>query len=1011
MTFSDRQATMWLSGVKETMSTGTERATRRTERRSLQTSTGTWSTGTVAIVMILAATFLWTDPASAQKFFPDDPIWEEPPLRDTVDPQRRTLSSLLEYFTNQFTSPGERQPETGVIVAGNANTLGEVPDSNWFTNRHGRHRMSEDELMAGPGNLKPPATDAPWQVLTVKPFGDRPGILIADATNTLYLLRFDPRGYPELATGAELVSSKLYYAAGFNVTENYVVYFHRDIFEIAPGAESITSQGDLRDLIPEDIDTFLEYVEPPSQLGYRAVATRVPYTEILGPYQFYATRSDDPNDIVPHEHRRDLRGIWVLNAWLGFDTFNPTSTLDGIARDGDTRYIKHFLIDFFRTLGSGEAGPKSPREGHEYRWAPSTALKNVAGFGIWTPAWMRASYPGLPAVGTFESKSFDAEEWVPDTHYVTWVNRLPDDIYWGAKLVMSFTDDDIRDIVSTGGYSDPAALEWISNAIIERRDKIGRAFLPKVLPLDNFRVEGDQLHFDDLMVHYGFEEQRAVEGRWWHLHNETEVLTMILESPRIAGTTVALPQNALDAEDGSYFAAELWRDDTDMNLFAYIRKDGNSFKVVGIERNWPGKAVVDPEEDEDAPTFSRYESLDEEAKKLLDDPAVAYNEITGRNMSTQQWFDQLSLSERTTFDAVTHALGQSELTDTEGNSLGTAFDLLAGIERIAGQYSGRGGDQQFRLYVQVDPETRDILERATQFFKDHENTVYHVGYPHSYRQEGDVPNIQFSLSEDGLRADIDVDYRSSKSPQALFNGHLTSANSDVRAGDNYDKHTVRWSGLVNWWQGILGNIGPRKEAATDLMARTVKEFASVTPPDRPIGAAPENLWDAAQEFFTDWLVRNEVDEAMHFMSPRIIACINIDDGSREEILDVDTAVVEMREIMEYSIDQLGDRDTMTEAIDEVLPWIPDQASRIVSHPYESDFTIIEVRNHVAADFMCSTRRGDDPPPMPGGPDETGTYYGVIMRFKARADQGGIIGFLWDRQEGDWKIVSYDIIEQ
>ena len=102
---------------------------------------------------------------------------------------------------------------------------------------------------------------------------------------------------------------------------------------------------------------------------------------------------------------------------------------------------------------------------------------------------------------------------------------------------------------------------------------------------------------------------------------------------------------------------------------------------------------------------------------------------------------------------------------------------------------------------------------------------------------------------------------------------------------------------------------------------------------------------------------------------------------------------------------------MTEAIDEVQPWTPDQASRIVTHPFETDFTIIEVRNSVAADFMCSTKRGAGPPPMPGGPDGTGTYYGVLIRFKARADQGGIIGFLWDRQEGDWKIVSYDLIQQ
>jgi hypothetical protein len=216
---------------------------------------------------------------------------------------------------------------------------------------------------------------------------------------------------------------------------------------------------------------------------------------------------------------------------------------------------------------------------------------------------------------------------------------------------------------------------------------------------------------------------------------------------------------------------------------------------------------------------------------------------------------------------------------------------------------------------------------------------------------------------------------------------------------------------VNWWQDFLGNIGPRKESAQDLIARRAKEFPTPLPPDRPIGAAPEELWDAAQEFFTDWLVRRKIDEAMNFFSRRVIACINLDEGSREEILDVETAVVEMREIMNYSIDQLGDRDSMTEAIDEVQPWTADQEDRVVSHPFETDFTIIQVRNQVAADFMCSTKRGADPPPMPGGPDELGTYYGVIFRFKARADQGGILALLWDRQEGDWKIVSYDIIQQ
>jgi len=195
------------------------------------------------------------------------------------------------------------------------------------------------------------------------------------------------------------------------------------------------------------------------------------------------------------------------------------------------------------------------------------------------------------------------------------------------------------------------------------------------------------------------------------------------------------------------------------------------------------------------------------------------------------------------------------------------------------------------------------------------------------------------------------------------------------------------------------------------MARTVKEFPTPTPPNRPLGAAPAELYDAAQEFFSDWFVRRNVDEAMHFFSQRVMACINIDDGSRPEILDVDAAIDEMREIMNHALDVMGDRDTMTEAIDEVAPWTEDQEDRFVEHPYQSDFTVIEVRNQVASDFMCSTRRGGDPPEMPGGTEATGTYYGVIVRFKVEGDLGGTLGFLWDKQEGDWKIVSYDVIEQ
>ena len=525
----------------------------------------------VAIGGLVAAAFLWAQPAAAQKkFYPDDPIEAVPPPENTFDPQTRTLSGLLEYFTNTFTRPGERQPEEGVIPSLNANTLGEVPDSPWFVNRHARRPMTTEELLRGPGDSNPPSTRAPWRVLTVKPYGDRTGMLIADERNELYLLRLDPPGYLELATGAEMVASRFFYAMGYNVTENYIVYFNRDQLVLMEGAERITSLGQLRDLLPGEVDDFLKTVALDPARSFRAVATRIPPFTILGSYQIYGTRSDDPNDIWRHEHRRDLRGQWIFNAWMGHDDFNPVNTLDILVQENSVSYILHYLIDFFKALGSGEKGPKTAREGNEYRYNLNTALKNTAGMGIWTPAWMRADYPGIRSVGTFESRTFDPDKWKPDTHYATWANMLPDDMYWAAKIVMAFTDDDIRMLVGAGQYSDPRAVEWIGNALIERRDKIGRAFLAKVLPIDNFSVEGNEVVWDDLMETHGFGGPRQFVTQWSSYDNDSDELVAI-------GGTAAdlrLPETAASAQVDSYWAGRVWHDDPEFSVFS-VRAQGS----------------------------------------------------------------------------------------------------------------------------------------------------------------------------------------------------------------------------------------------------------------------------------------------------------------------------------------------------------------------------------------------------------------------------------------------------
>ena len=386
---------------------------------------------------------------SAQKFYPDDPLDREPPPLPAVDPGTRNLSLLLETVSATFSNPGERHPRGGVIAARGVNTLGEVLDGPWFVNRHGRTRMSLEELRRGPAG-DPPSPDGPLRVALLRDQGARRFIAARDQANRLYALRFDPPDAPELATGADIVASRFLHALGYHVPDTYVVVLDRARLIPDDNASDVTSMGQLRELLPLDIDRFLEGAARRPDGRYRAVALRVP-TEantLIGPYQFYGTRSDDPNDVVPHEHRRDLRGLQVFSAWLNYTRVGPINTADVVVQpEGEVPHVRHLLLDFMSALGSGWNGPKPSWEGHDALYAQSSTIRNIVGLGVYTPAWMRASYPDLPSVGRFEAETFEPDNWVALYDLAPFANRLPDDTFWAARQVMAFTDDDIRTIV------------------------------------------------------------------------------------------------------------------------------------------------------------------------------------------------------------------------------------------------------------------------------------------------------------------------------------------------------------------------------------------------------------------------------------------------------------------------------------------------------------------------------------------------------------------------------------
>ena len=145
--------------------------------------------------------------AQDRKFYADDPLLVDNDMLDVPsEPAEISLSDMFDRFGHIMTDLGDATRGE----ARNVNTLDEVPDSSWFTNRHGVRRMSRDELVRGPDTAEGPAMSAPWRVFRSKIGGLTPGFQILDGRGDRYVIKFDPVRVPELSSAAEVIATKIF---------------------------------------------------------------------------------------------------------------------------------------------------------------------------------------------------------------------------------------------------------------------------------------------------------------------------------------------------------------------------------------------------------------------------------------------------------------------------------------------------------------------------------------------------------------------------------------------------------------------------------------------------------------------------------------------------------------------------------------------------------------------------------------------------------------------------------
>jgi hypothetical protein len=514
-----------------------------------------------------------------------------------TEPAPRPFARTLYHLRGNFI----RRVERGMEVnrprrALGINALDEVPDSTWFTNRIGARDMTADEIRRGPGDVGNPDLHLPWTIKSTKVGGKSIGFIIKDSRGEKWVLKFDGIGVSEVETGPDAISSRLLWAAGFNTPEDHVVYFRPEDLVLAKDAKVKDVFGGERSLDRAALDRLLGKVGHQADGRIRGLASRFLDGTWLGGHLVEGTRPDDPNDRIPHELRRDLRGAQALYAWLDHGDIKEDNFLDMWVTDPadpSRHYIKHYLIDLGLTLGAMGATAFDPRRSFSYAFDATEMVASLASAGAAIRPWESRIDPHVPGVGWFAVDDFDPGSWKPYTPtYLP--SQMADrrDNFWGAKILMRFTREQLAAAIETARYSDPRAAAYVLDVLVARQRKTGRYWFERTNPLDRFAMHGSSVCFDDLLLTYGLQAPGAKTYYQVTVTDRAGVRLGQRDNARVpiaasANGSTCTPFLALSRERDGYSIIQLRtrRAGFDMSTYVHVaRNAAGTLRVIGIWR-------------------------------------------------------------------------------------------------------------------------------------------------------------------------------------------------------------------------------------------------------------------------------------------------------------------------------------------------------------------------------------------------------------------------------------------
>ncbi len=541
--------------------------------------------------LLLAALLITGCAHKVHRFADAPPVWVDADMNHLGERPSKYWSGLAWDGADQTVfRPTHRALGLAVAPrARNINAWDEVANSSWFHNRIGVRTMSDEELAQGACPDELLDTAGPWMVIGAKPNGANPGFIIKGPNGNGWLLKMDGHKQPERATTADVLGSRLYHAVGYHSPCNIVVFFDSKILKIDPDATTEDELGRDQPMTQDDVDRVLAAAGVLPDGRVRASASKWLTGRPIGPWTYQGKRRDDPNDVIKHQDRREIRGAKLMAAWTNHFDAREQNTLATFHTEEDGRsYVKHYYLDFGDTLGSiwwWEPMSLSHRFGYSYYFDAGDVLVDYATLGTLKRPWNQLEMSDKAPIGFFTDEPFKPHRYKPGYPNPAFLRMRPEDGAWMARILARVDDHSLQVMLEQGRMHNKPAEAEIHRILAARRDAILEHYLQVRSPLAEFRVDGTRLCFTDLAVLTGVFTSATYQMRTWRAPFDSASP----QSPLTADPAGAVCADVSPGASGDpYTIIDLLvqpsGDDAPPPARVHLIVDGDNTRIVGIER-------------------------------------------------------------------------------------------------------------------------------------------------------------------------------------------------------------------------------------------------------------------------------------------------------------------------------------------------------------------------------------------------------------------------------------------